>query len=286
MREPHLVYYVEDTLPFQGPSGDTAIYNVKIANLGKKAAEEVVCILSFSTSTIQQSRTIIDPSIAYTESVLSNAYRVDLPSLNPQESTTLSVLATSGDKLPARPDISLRGNGIVGTQATKNTGNVSPWVPLTAGIGTAVAGSIAGLGTMLLMMRRRGLLPITPQDEGDQKYVLAYLCEIHSLSDDAERYRNMVPKVTYWSESDRLTTLALQSPKTEEAQKRKAVLKDLLQYGAVADESRGMIHYNIARIAKAEGKEEEFEEHITKAKKLSPKVVAKRLGLESIQKKK
>jgi hypothetical protein len=277
MREPKLVYYVEDTIPYQSPTGDTAIYHVKIENLGKEAAEEVICILAFEKANIEQYRIIIDPSINYSESVLSNSYRVDLPSLNPKESATLSVLATSNDKLPARPEISLRGNGIVGSQATSETGKQSPW-PATAGI---LASIVAGSASIFYFVRR-GVNPFNPLNV-NQKYTLAYLCEIHGLGTDAERYRAMVADVMYWSESDRIAALALREPNSEEANNRKNVLEALLESGIVkVKASNGIIHYNIARIAKAQGDEKEVEKHLNIAKKNSGNLVNQRLKLDPI----
>lgn len=288
MREPKLVYYAEDTLPYKSPTGDTAIYHVKIENLGKEATEEVVCILAFEKATIEQSRIIVAPSIDYSEIVGNNSYRVDLPSLNPHESATLSVLASGTDNLPPRPEVSLRGKGITGTEATKTTGKETAWW----GILVAILASLAGVGAGGLtlrstLMKMRKSISSGVGSDGEQKGVLAYLCEIHGLNDDARTYRSMVQEAKYWSESDRLAMESRMEPLGEMAQRRKQVLKDLLEYaGSIATQSLGIVHYNVALIAKARGEENEAEEHLKEARKLIPEILEKRMKLDPIWKKK
>lgn len=57
---------------------------------------------------------------------------------------------------------------------------------------------------------------------------------------------------------------------------------DLLSYAYIAEESLGIIHYNIALIAKAQGNQKEADEHLVEAKKLIPELIEKRLKLDPI----
>ena len=76
----------------------------------------------------------------------------------------------------------------------------------------------------------------------------------------------------------------LEGASGEEAEKRKHVLEDLLKYTKVHPKSEGIIHYNIARIAKAQRNEEEANKHLEEAKKTIPELVKTRIALDPIWK--
>jgi len=277
--EPRLTYSVEDTLPFEGPSENIAIYHVGIENNGKKVVEDVVCQLSFSTAIIKQHRIILEPSIAYTETILNNSYRVELLNLNPQESTLVSVLASSPDQLPSRPEISLRGKGITGIEVSGKTEKNNVWTTMMI----AMIAAFAGLSSLFFTRRLIGLeSPKHSATHATQRGILSYLCGIHNLNSEVERYLNMPSEASYWSEADRFAMLAVEDPTGEDTEKRKHVLKDLLKYAEVASLSEGIIHYNIARIAKAQSKEEEADDHLKKAEKIIPELVKTRLEIDPI----
>ena len=92
----------------------------------------------------------------------------------------------------------------------------------------------------------------------------------------------MSSEVSYWAESDRFAMLAVENPTGEDSERQKQVLKDLLQYTQVHPSSEGIVHYNIARIAKAQGEDEEADDHLEKAKKLIPKLIETRVKLDPI----
>lgn len=282
--EPRLTYSVEDTLPFEGPSENIAIYHVRIENNGKKVVEDVVCQLSFSTAIIKQHRIILEPSIAYTETILNNSYRAELLNLNPQESTLVSVLASSPDKLPPRPEISLRGKGITGIEVSGKTEKNNVWTTMMV----AMIAAFAGLSSLFFTRRPEFLnligleSPKHSSTHATQRGILSYLCGIHNLNSEVENYLKMPSDVTYWSEADRFAMLAVEDPTGEDAEKRKHVLNDLLKYAEIASLSEGIIHYNIARIAKAQSKEEEADDHLKKAEKIMPELVKTRLEIDPI----
>ena len=272
-QEPRLTYSAEDTLPFEGPLENIAIYHVKIENNGNKIVEDVICQLSFSTATITQSRIILEPSITYSDTISSNSYRVEIANLNPQESAILSILASSPEQLPNRPEISLRGKGITGVEAPRQERNDNSWWMI---IVTAMVAAFTGL-FMVDIFRKS-----SPKHSEDQRQILSYLCGIHKLNSEVERYLNMSSEASYWSESDRFAMLVIEDPTGEEAEKRKQVLRDLLEYARINPSSKGIIHYNIARIAKAQNNKEEADRHLEEAKKIIPKLVKTRVGLDPI----
>ena len=288
-REPRLVYSAEDTLPFEGPLENLAIYHVKIENSGKKIVEDVVCQLSFSTGIIQQNRVVLEPSITANEIVSDSVYRLELPNLNPGESAASSILVSSKDQLPDRPEISLRSKGVTGVEASEKIGSGLNWIVIVLSTITMFAATYFLIRTTRLT-RRLGLTFLEDFDESrhddDQRQILSYLCGIHKLNEEVERYLNMSSETSYWAESDRFAMLAVGNPTGEQATKYKSVLEDLLIYGTIAQKSGGIIHYNIARIAKSQTNDEEANEHLKEAKKIIPKLVETRVKLDSIWKSK
>ncbi len=147
--EPHLSYDIEDAIPFEGLFENIAIYNVKLENDGNKIVDDVVCQLSFSSAEIQQSKLNLSPSITHNEIVSGNSYRLELFNLNPKESVAISVLVSSSSQLPSRPDISLRGRGITGVEASEDRKNGINWVVIViATIG------VYALSSLILYTRR------------------------------------------------------------------------------------------------------------------------------------
>ncbi len=275
--EPHLTYSTEDAIPFEGQQENIAIYNVKIENDGEKVVEDVVCQLSFSTATIEQSRLIIEPTITKNVTTENNMYRLELPDLNAKESAIISVLASSPEQLPSRPDISLRGKDVTGVEASTENKTGDNWIFVVL----ATIAVYAIFSILYLYFRKD-----SSKHRDDQRQILSYLCGIHKLNAEVERYLNMPSKTSYWSESDRFAALASKKPKGAEAEKRKHVLKDLLKYAYVHKSSRGIVHYNIARIAKAQGKKKEADVHLKQAKDIIPKLIETRIKLDPIWKKK
>lgn len=279
-REPHLTYSVEDTLPFEGPLEYIAIYNIEMENDGRKIVEDVVLQLSFSTGTIQQSRVILEPSIIKNEEILNNSYRLELPNLNPGEGVTLSVLVSNPEQLPSRPEISVRGKGVTGMEASKDAEGGFNWVFVALSV-IIVYAFLSFLAVQSSGFRKIFRLESSKHSE-DQRQILAYVCGIHNLDAEVERYLNMPSEVSYWAESDRFSMLAVKNPAGEDSERRKQVLKDLLEYTQVHRSSAGIVHYNIARIAKAQGKDEEANDHIEKAKRLIPRLLKSRVELDPI----
>lgn len=288
-REPHLAYSIEDAIPFEGLFENIAIYNTKIENDGKKVVEDVVCQLSFSEAIIQQTRVVLEPSITKKESIVNGSYRLELPNLNPGEHALISVLVRSSEQLPPRPEISLRGKGVTGVEASEDKKRGANWVIIVM----ATITTYAALSSFLFTTRFRFLSKLAPvlgemiderRHNDKQRQILSYLCGIHKLNLDVERYLNMPSEASYWAESDRFAMLAIENPAGEEAEKRKHVLEDLLKYAKIQSKSEGIVHYNIARIAKAQKNEKEANEHLEEAKKIIPQLIKIRVELDPIWK--
>lgn len=108
------------------------------------------------------------------------------------------------------------------------------------------------------------------------------MCGIHGLNEDAAQYLTQIHETAYWSESDRLTLFAITSKDVEKVKKVKSVLKDLLDYAQIADLSRAIINYNLARIALTAGDLEEMRNLLNLAIGVAPKLINKRLKLDPL----
>jgi hypothetical protein len=181
----------------------------------------------------------------------------------------------------------LRGKGISGKEASKTADKNKAFLnsPFFAAILSAYS---VVLALYILMRKRRlptslfGRLVDSDLHSDDQNEVIAYLFNIHGCPDIAEDYlkRHRVP--SYWSEADHIAAVAIKEIDADMKEKRKQILIDLLNYAGIAPVSQGIIHYNIARISKHQGKLEESQEHLTKAAKLIPRLLKKRLDLDPI----
>jgi len=280
--EARLVYVIDDVTFFEGDNGNYAIYNVKVANTGNKDVESVVCEISLPKMTINQKKVKIEPSIPYTESMTNDSYRIELPTLNPSEQYTVSLFSTNSNDVLSTPKVSLRGKGISGLQVrtvSSASENDVGSLLLFAIVMALLMGSIISI--VLRITKTFGGIDLTDSD--NQKEVLAYICEINGLDQDAAYYRSFNGDVTYWSESDRITQMAIKDPSSELTSKRKEVLENLIDYkNSIHPRSKSIIFFDLAKIAYAQGKLDEVDSYLDKAKKLSNQIIEKRLAIDPI----
>jgi len=57
----------------------------------------------------------------YTEEKLGDRFNLEVPMLNSKEKMSVSLLTTSIGELPTKPEVSLRGEGVVGSESTIET---------------------------------------------------------------------------------------------------------------------------------------------------------------------
>ena len=117
---------------------------------------------------------------------------------------------------------------------------------------------------------------------GEQNLIFSYLCDNHGLKAEAEEYRKANYKIQYWSEADRIGKLGIDNPKSDVIEKWKCVLFDLINYAGIAEESIGIIYYNLARIEKAQGNENNVKKHLQAARKYSNKLIEQREKIDPI----
>lgn len=116
----------------------------------------------------------------------------------------------------------------------------------------------------------------------EQNLILSYLCDNYDLKAEAEEYRKANYKIKYWSEADRIGKLGIDNQKSDVTEKWKNVLFDLINYAGVAEDSIGIIYYNLARIEKAQGNEDNVKKHLQKARKYSNKLIEQREKIDPI----
>lgn len=271
-REPKLVYQASATSPFRGSDQNFAIYDVEISNRGSASIHDVTALVEVPSSEIEDYRISADPTLRTSETDSDGGLEIRVPELNPGEQVGISVLATSDEDLPTRPDISVRGSGVLGEEASEEV-SVSGLLSSErlVSLATAVAAAYTGLATLLVFRRRVQTLSVFGRDialsdkhSDDQNEILAYLCGIHGLADDMQDYLARPRKTSYWAEADRHAALAESDPTSPEAESRKHVLADLLEYASVAPLSRSIVQFDIARIANAQGNQTEAEEYLAK----------------------
>lgn len=281
-REPRLVYSTLDTIPFTGENRVLAIYHVSIDNEGKRAVEDVACHIRIPWASIEESVVSADPAIPYDKSTEGDTLKLHFPGLNASEAAQVSVLATAASELPIRPVVSLRAKGVSGVKKSAEKEQV-PFVYKYLSALTALIGVTTGLVFLQAIFR----VAIRSKGEkrygDDQRQVLAYVCGIHGLTAEVDRYLSQLPKASYWAEADRLAGVAIASNNPETTQQIKSALKDLLEYDvAIAKSSRGLICYNLARMAAAAGDSEEIREYLEQARSQAPALVDARVKLDPV----
>jgi len=272
-----LIYSVDNVVPFSGNSGTIGIYRLQIMNNGKKMIEEMALNVELQNAKIEQSNVSENNSLDYNEKI-ENGYKLYVKNLNPSESIAVSLLASSSNALPARPDINLRGKGIVGVEKANRAESGLQEIlfkllgPITASYATlfvlyfAIRNNFLGLGHTIGIK---------------QKEIFAYLCGMHGLSDDFDRFANLHGDISFWFGADRLTYFALNSCNQDKCNKVRGVLIDLLKYNPnFAPSSRAIIYYNIAKLSKYLGNDEEKNDNLENARKLDAKTIKVRMEID------
>ena len=264
--EPKLIYSVTSSDPFEGNESYLNIYHIVIENQGKNQISDVIASIKSPSSQIVDSKVKADPSLIYDENISDHLYKLQLDYLNPNETIEFSLLISS-PVLPTEPQLSIRGkgvNGIVQTHSSQTSqssifGNI--FVPLSIGVFF-------------------GLMTTIYSQKGAQHENLVYLCGVNCLNEDAEYYSKN--KTTYRIASDYLTLKALKDNNPEYTEHVIKLLFDLIEYASVADESKGIIYYNISRMEMSQANSEVAKDALNKAKKYNKREVVKRLKVDKL----
>lgn len=274
---PELSYQIDNALPFIDKNKNMSIYHVKFENRGNKLAEDIITQVSIRPAKIINMSITSDSPIEWKTEQDSSHITIKTNSLNPHESFKLSFIATNNDSLPKQPVVKLRAKGIVGEKvelSSKKSLSELRIFPLIM----SVFAIITTLFTRAIISAKE----IGSQHSDDQDKIMSYLFGIHKLDDQVDRILSLPNKPSYWAESDRLTSLSINSNDITRIIKTKDLLKDLLEYAILADSSKGIIYFNLAKIEKILNNTNQSEYYITEAKKLIPKLVVTRLKLDPV----
>lgn len=278
--ETKLEYSFEKILPFEGQDENLNIYHIKIFNSGDKITEDVVCHISIIPAHIKNYQVSSETPISFSDKLIEDKIELKIKSLNPEEFANISILGTSSNTFPEQPIIKLRANGVNGQLAfleakedKKEPKTFSIIIALIAGIASILSLSLKGIF---------GGVSSDGKHSDIQNEVIAYLCGLHNIDNQVDRYLSLSRKTSYWSEMDRLTSLGINAGKRLELEKIKLVLLDLLSYASMADSSKGIGYYNLGRIEKYFGNNNDSEMYLSKAKELIPVLLAKRMELDPL----
>jgi hypothetical protein len=291
-KQPILTYNVSESVPFQGDSANLSIYLVEIKNDGKKFVEDVQCNIDVQSANIVNKRFKTDDALPFTDICKSNNCRISIPLLNPNELLSVSILLSSNNQSEIKPKVILRAKGITGKPLKSQSSKSNEQITFIA---TIVSAYTAMLSLVIVTGRKRlfsVLLPFLPKrinqflddnkHSGEQEKVLAYLFGLQGIHPQVEYYLTHKSAPSYWSESDRIASIAISSNDNNTAESMKHVLLNLLNYARINPSSQAIIHYNIARIAKYLGIVNESKIHLYEAIKVLPKLMETRLSIDPI----
>lgn len=279
--KPKLEYSYDKILPFQGSEENLNIYHISIKNSGNEVSKEVVSHISIEPANIKSYQITSKTPISYSDTLIDNKLELNIKSLNPEESTKISIFGVSNSSFPDKPTIKVRADGVNGEISDPETDFNKNEPEMLLMLLTITAISVSFFFSIFKRLVGN-VIDREGKHRDEQNQVIAYLCGIHGIDKQADRYLTINRRTSYWSEMDRLTSLGINSSNKEKAEKFKNVLIDLLDYAHIAESSRGIGYYNLARIEKFLGNKTASEDYLLKAKNLIPKLLEKRIKLDPI----
>jgi len=272
-----LAYTLDEGISFEGSFENLGIYNLRIINDGKKMIDGISLRVSFPGGEVRDVKINSDFIVGDGESYNNGEYQVSFLSLNPSEVVGISILVDISSMEGPVPDIYLRGEGVNGVLKTEDEDFFHKFAAWLAFIPIVLMGFISGFSNSFFSKKTEGDISI---HSDDQRRILSYLSGICGLKEEAERYDNLPNEVSYLSESDRLSRLAMEGDRVY-ARKVINVFLKLLNYTSVAKLSKGVIYYNLAKIEfYFWGNTDEYKSYMFKAESFAKKIVDTRKGVD------
>jgi len=289
-REPHLVYWSTEALPFSGQNGNVSIYQISISNDGKQEISDVACVIRVPGAKVDQYKVTANPLLNSSTSISNDSVYVQIPNLNPSESVQIALLVMGPVSLPSHPEILARGKGITGTEKnlTKDEGAPTGTFGLTLLVATAAV-ALSGLFFTLLRHKsmanaRKSLanaMELAGPPGDDQRQVLAFICRVHGLRALADQYIAQTHETTYWAEADRLGQMGTDNPGSEQTAAIERVLEGLLTYNPqIANSSIAIVYYNLALISLTKNDKVASQKYLQLAKDISSTEIDRRLKVD------
>ncbi len=289
-REPHLVYWSTEALPFSGQNGNVSIYQISVSNDGKQEISDVACVIRVPGAKVDQYKVMANPLLNASTSISNDSVNIQIPNLNPSESVQIALLVTSSLTLPLHPEILARGKGITGTEKnlTKDEGAPTGILASTLFVATA---AVALSGLFFSLLRHKSLAnarkslanamePAGPPGD-DQRQVLAFICRVNGLRALADQYIAQTHETTYWAEADRLGQMGTDDPGGEQTAAIERVLEGLLAYNPqIAESSIAIVYYNLALISLTKKDKVANQKYLQLAKDISHDEIDRRLKVD------
>jgi tetratricopeptide (TPR) repeat protein len=280
-KEPKLEYSVENIPPFESQLEKLNIYHITISNAGNNVAEDIVCKIKIVPATIKEYRINSETPIRFTDSISKQDVDIATSTLNPKESYRVSILATTNTSFPEKPLVSLRAKGITAVENSvtdsEKKGKNFLYKMLYVLMGISASASF-----LTLIIRKKMINDDSTMHSGDQNEIIAYLCGIHGLDLEVDRFLNLPRKASYWAQMDRLAATAIAKNDKDNIEKIIKVILAILNYASMADTSKGIGYYNLGRLYKSIGDIENSEKYIAEANKIIPKLLATRQKLDPL----
>lgn len=281
--EPKLQYSTEKVLPFESQTGNLIIYHITIENTGSAPAENIVCRITIPPAIIREFRVNSEAPIPIIDSLNSQKIDISTPSLNSNESYRVSILASANGEFPEKPQIKLRAKGISGEEKPSE-GEKSKQPDRSSTHFLVLIASTATALTLIFSRIRSSGSGSLNQDKHDGKKneTFAYICGIHGLQGEVDRYLALPNLTSYWSEMDRLASLGVNQQNQSTANRQILILKDIMKYTTMAVGSRGIGHYNLARLYKSLEDKANCDLNLKSANKLIPDLLKLRLSVDPL----
>ncbi|MCK4825800.1 hypothetical protein KA005_59175 [bacterium] len=282
--KPELTYNSIRSIPFDNASNKLFIQQVEIKNSGDKPAEDVVLVISFTDEIIQKSKVTIDSAISHQKEIDKNSIQLKIDSLNPQEGASIALLYQSIKTDSSGAAVSLRAKGITGKLigSNKKEKKESIWISLVA--------AYVGIAAFILSTKKgRIMLPIVVRSllsgrsiGGSQKNVIASTLSMYGYPEKAKEYLNSEANRQYWVEADLLSSEAING--NEKLKKDTIqILLTICETQYMAESSKAITYYNIARIYKALNTEnKKIDEYLHLAKDIDKKEIEERLSHDPV----
>lgn len=277
-----LSYSFERIEPFDNQTEKLTIYHIQLVNSGTATIDDIEGCISLDSASIAEYKTSSQTLLKIKDSINKGKILISIKSLNKEEKCKISILAKSVNKFPNEPTVQFRAKGILGIKSEESVTKKSKKKALNDPILIIMASSIFALLSFTSIRRLRP--KFTGGQDGRQKDIISYLCGVNNLKTEIERL-TLMAETTYCLEADRFGYLATNSNDIDYQNKIKSILSEVITYAfSMADDSKAICYYNLAKIEKAQKNEKEADKYLQLAKGLSKYLIEKRMKIENIKK--
>lgn len=276
-----LSYSFEKIEPFDNQTEKLTIYHIQLVNSGSTTIDDIEGCISLDSASIAEYKTSSQNLLKIKDSIKNGKILISIKSLNKGEKCKISILAKSLNKFPTEPTVQFRAKGLLGIKSEELVSEKSNEKLLNSPILITMASSIFAL--FLFSTIRRFSPKIAGGQDGSQKDIISYLCGVHNLKPEVERLM-LISETTYCSEADRFGYLAINSDDIDYQNKIKSILLEVITYAfSMADDSKAICYYNIAKIENIQNNEKETAKYFQLAKGMSKYLIEKRMKIENMK---